>query len=288
MITTRTSIEADVQSDIRDKLGNAAGGISAGDHADLHSAILASAAHITEAEIRVESMALTTPPGSPADRDAYIVGAGATGAWSGQAGKVAIWDDAASAWAFFAGAEGQAIWDRATDAQWRYLSSVWVEQDGGGSGSEGASALGDLSDVDLTTDAPASGDRLEYDGTDWVPVARGVGQPYDISCDYPGTPEADEVILRFVATRAYSLNADFAGLQGTIATNPTGSFVLTVKNEGTTIGTITISTGGSYTLATTSGTAKSFAIGEVLTVVAPSSADATAAGIAFTFLAVTT
>ena len=30
-------------------------------------------------------------------------------------------------------------------------------------------SLGDMTDVDLTTDPPASGDLLQYDGTDWVP-----------------------------------------------------------------------------------------------------------------------
>ena len=31
------------------------------------------------------------------------------------------------------------------------------------------SELSDMTDVDLTTDPPASGDLLQYDGTDWVP-----------------------------------------------------------------------------------------------------------------------
>lgn len=41
---------------------------------------------------------LATPPGSPVAGDTYIVAASPTGAWVGQAGKVAIWSG--STWVF--------------------------------------------------------------------------------------------------------------------------------------------------------------------------------------------
>jgi len=37
---------------------------------------------------------LATPPGSPADGNRYIVAASPTGAWTGQAGKIAAWQAA--------------------------------------------------------------------------------------------------------------------------------------------------------------------------------------------------
>lgn len=43
---------------------------------------------------------LSTPPGSPAEEAAYIVGASPTGAWSGKATQVAWWSASASAWQF--------------------------------------------------------------------------------------------------------------------------------------------------------------------------------------------
>ncbi len=43
----------------------------------------------------VLSRVLTTPPGTPAEGDRYIVAASATGAWVGQDGKVAAWQDGA-------------------------------------------------------------------------------------------------------------------------------------------------------------------------------------------------
>lgn len=48
--------------------------------------------------LSVKDRDLTTPPGSPSAGATYIPAAGATGAWSGQAGKVAIWSG--SAWVF--------------------------------------------------------------------------------------------------------------------------------------------------------------------------------------------
>lgn len=41
---------------------------------------------------------LATPPGSPADGDRYLVAASPTGAWSGSAGRIALWQD--GAWSF--------------------------------------------------------------------------------------------------------------------------------------------------------------------------------------------
>lgn len=48
--------------------------------------------------LSVKDRDLATPPGSPAAGDTYIVAASPTGAWAGQAGKVAIWSG--SAWVF--------------------------------------------------------------------------------------------------------------------------------------------------------------------------------------------
>lgn len=50
----------------------------------------------------VKDKDLATPPGSPADGDAYIVAASPTGAWSDKAGQIAYWRTSAGAWAFIA------------------------------------------------------------------------------------------------------------------------------------------------------------------------------------------
>lgn len=50
-------------------------------------------------QVRVLSVGSNTPPGSPADGDRYVVGTAPTGAWAGQANKLARWLD--STWTFF-------------------------------------------------------------------------------------------------------------------------------------------------------------------------------------------
>jgi VCBS repeat-containing protein len=70
-----------------------------------------------------------------------------------------------------------------------------------------------------------------------------------------------------------------------IGTNPTAQFDMDVTLEGASIGTISVATDGTFTFTTDGGTAKSIAAGEVLTIIAPASADATAADIAVTLAA---
>ena len=49
---------------------------------------------------------LSTPPGSPANGDAYIVGATATGAWAAKENHIAVWNTVNNAWAFYEPQEG--------------------------------------------------------------------------------------------------------------------------------------------------------------------------------------
>lgn len=64
-------------------------------------------------------------------------------------------------------------------------------------------------------------------------------------------------------TRAVTLPMNCVGSQGLVPkTLPTGSYVVTMKKNGTTIGTATCSTGGVWTFATSSATA--FAISDYL------------------------
>lgn len=49
---------------------------------------------------RVESADIATPPASPVVGQCWIVAAGASGAWAGQAGKVACWSE--GGWRFLA------------------------------------------------------------------------------------------------------------------------------------------------------------------------------------------
>jgi hypothetical protein len=114
----------------------------------------------------------------------------------------------------------------------------------------------------------------------------GGGALYDLGFYYSGGPPgASELLCKWVAARDLDLPVDFSGSVGEIGTSPTAQFDVDVAVEGASIGTISIATNGTFTFTTTGGTAKSIAAGEVLTITAPASADATAADIALTLAA---
>lgn len=126
-----------------------------------------------------------------------------------------------------------------------------------------------------------------FDGTTWNVLTTGGGggnDYYDIRAGFTATPTGDQVLDTIMVGRTITLPADLSGSLGQIGTNPTASFVIVVKDDGTQIATITIGTGGSFTFATTGGTEKTVSAGSVLTFVAPSVADATAADATWTIL----
>lgn len=108
------------------------------------------------------------------------------------------------------------------------------------------------------------------------------GLPYDIRLGFSSTPAADQVLDTIVLPRDVTLPPDMSGSVGVIDTNPTASFVISVQDDAIEIGSITVSTSGVFTFATTGGTEQILAAGSVLTFVAPNPVDATAAGLSAT------
>ena len=106
---------------------------------------------------------------------------------------------------------------------------------------------------------------------------------YSVGFFFTTTPTASEVLLLHTFPLAVTFPDEWSGSVGDIGTNPTSSFVLDVQKNGASVGTVTISTGGAFTFATT-GTTVAFAIGDQLKIVGPGSADATAANVSITFL----
>ncbi len=106
---------------------------------------------------------------------------------------------------------------------------------------------------------------------------------FSVGFGFTTTPTASEVLLLYTFAEAVTFPDEWSGSVGDIGTNPTSSFVLDVQKNGASVGTVTISTGGAFTLVTTGGTV-AFAIGDQLKIVGPGSADATAANVSITFL----
>jgi hypothetical protein len=81
----------------------------------------------------VISMALSTPPVSPAFGDAYVVGSAPSGAWAGQANSVTAWaidsqdgTVTSGAWEFYAPLAGWRVFDNNTHAFWNWNGAAWV------------------------------------------------------------------------------------------------------------------------------------------------------------------
>jgi len=120
-----------------------------------------------------------------------------------------------------------------------------------------------------------------------TPAAGAVTVPYDVAASIFGQPTASEVAIRFRAPRAYTLIANQTNAQARAGTAATASTVFTIAKNGTQVGTITFSAGsavGTFSFAS----AVTMAVGDVLTVTAPGSADATLADVDFSLVATAT
>lgn len=104
--------------------------------------------------------------------------------------------------------------------------------------------------------------------------------PYDIASSVIGKPANGDTIASIVAVRAFTVASGLAGSYAKAGTAATGSSVFTVYKNGASIGTFTFGANG--TVASFAGAGASFAAGDVLTLIAPSTQDATLADIAWT------
>jgi len=70
-----------------------------------------------------KSRSTNTPPGSPASGDLYIVGGSPTGVWTGQANKLAFYDQS---WKFIAPLEGMTLWINDENSIYSYDNFNWI------------------------------------------------------------------------------------------------------------------------------------------------------------------
>jgi hypothetical protein len=76
---------------------------------------------------------LGAPPSDPGEGQCWIVAAGATGSWAGQAERIAM--SSAGGWRFLAPAAGMSVWDKGAGVTRRWSGTAW------GDGSIAAAAL---------------------------------------------------------------------------------------------------------------------------------------------------
>lgn len=92
-----------------------------------------------------------------------------------------------------------------------------------------------------------------------------------------------QVILRYVAVEAWKLNGNLVGSKVNVGVAATAPTVVTIKKNGSSVGTISI-TGTTPTLATTAGADVSFAAGDILEITGPAVADSSLAGLSIVLL----
>lgn len=119
-----------------------------------------------------------------------------------------------------------------------------------------------------------AGDALISGGSSTLPSWQA--QPFDVHAFYPGLPSSSAKVLRVPLARAVSFAANFAGSRFTASANAAATTVFDVQKNGSSIGSISIASGGTTaTFTTTSGTLKTFAAGDVLAIIAPATPDTT-------------
>jgi hypothetical protein len=124
---------------------------------------------------------------------------------------------------------------------------------------------------------------LFFDGTNWwgLVVSNLSSFPYDIIFTFASLPAGSTTYPWITFTRAVTFPGNFSGASGKVLTNPTSSYVITVNKNGSSVGTITIATGGAFTFATSGGSAVTVAANDYFTLTTPT-ADPTLANLMIT------
>ncbi len=108
--------------------------------------------------------------------------------------------------------------------------------------------------------------------------------PYSISSGTNGQITASQYVMFFLADRAINVPANFSGSLAKVLTAFTNSAVYTIYHNGSSVGTISFAASGTTGTFSTSS-AFTLAVGDSLTIEAPSTPDPTASTMAITIQA---
>jgi hypothetical protein len=106
---------------------------------------------------------------------------------------------------------------------------------------------------------------------------------YDVSGGAVGTISASQLMVQFISGRTVTFPAGLTGSVGYASTTPTSSATFTITANGSSVGTMVIAA-GSNSATFTASSSFSLSPGQILTVTAPATADATMATVSFTLL----
>lgn len=96
------------------------------------------------------------------------------------------------------------------------------------------------------------------------------------------TPPASQVLMMYTSTETLTFPANFSGSYGYCGTNPNVTYTMDVQKNGSTVGSVEISTAGAFTFTTT-GDGVVLAPGDQLKVIAPATAVEDIANVSISF-----
>src|SRR5438874_9556745 len=105
--------------------------------------------------------------------------------------------------------------------------------------------------------------------------------PAYVAGSWPGSPAAAQSIERYIFATAVTFPAGLAGSYGACGTAATAATTFTIAKNGSAVGTMDFAAGMSAA-SFAMGSATTFAAGDVLTIAAPATPDATLANLAWT------
>jgi hypothetical protein len=106
--------------------------------------------------------------------------------------------------------------------------------------------------------------------------------PYDIGSSADGKPASSSTVMMFVAPRNFTIPQNFTGSVAKADVAATADATFIIKKNGTNVATFTFGAGNSTATFSTQSSV-SVNAGDVITVTAPSSQDATLFDVAFSF-----
>ena len=105
--------------------------------------------------------------------------------------------------------------------------------------------------------------------------------PAYVSGSWPGSPAASQIVERYIFATAVTFPAGFAGSYAASGIAATAATTFTIAKNGSAIGTMQFAASGS-SASFAMASATTFAPGDLLTIAAPATPDATLANLAWT------
>lgn len=173
-------------------------------------------------QLSVEDKDLTAPPSTVSGDigKSWIVGGSATGAWSGQDGKVALCT-AADVWRFLPPKEGWKAFVRDEDDTYLYTTS-WVLDSGGGGG--GIPPVVIESTTNLDADASNAGNYTRFTNASGKTYTFDDAESYVVGAEYHGR-NANTGNLTLTEAGGMTINPP---ADGTLVIPPGGTFTVKI------------------------------------------------------------